>query len=65
MTLAESNYLSHLATTAAVASLWFNVAGLPFPPNVGPYAIVLTWALCVFGMTFVRTIEIFLHRDQA
>jgi hypothetical protein len=50
-------------TTCAVASLWLNVAGLPFPPNVGPYAIVLTWALCVFGITFVRTIELFLHRE--
>lgn len=45
-----------------VAGLWFNVAGFPFPPNVGPYAIVLTWALCIFGFIFVRTIEIFLHR---
>lgn len=53
----------YVATTAAVASLWFNVAGVPFSPNAGPYAIVLTWALCVFGLTFVRTIEIFLHRD--
>ena len=46
----------------AVASLWFNVAGFPFPPSVGPYAVVLTWALCVFGFIFVRTIEVFLHR---
>jgi hypothetical protein len=47
----------------AVASLWFNAAGFPFRPNVGPYAIALTWALCVFGFIFVRTIEIFLHRE--
>ncbi|MBK9703493.1 MAG: hypothetical protein IPO75_08525 [Betaproteobacteria bacterium] len=46
----------------AVAGLWLNVAGLLFPPNVGPYAVALTWALCVFGFIFVRTIEIFLHR---
>lgn len=46
----------------AVASLWLNVAGIPFPPSVGPYAVVLTWALCVFGFIFVRTIELFLHR---
>ena len=51
-------------TTAAVASLWLNVAGVPAPPNVGPYAVVLTWALCVFGFTFVRTMELFLHRDS-
>lgn len=50
-------------STVAVASLWFNVAGIPFSPNVGPYAIVLTWALCVFGFIFVRTIELFLHRE--
>ena len=49
--------------TVAVASLWFNVAGIPFSPNVGPYAIVLTWALCVFGFIFVRTIALFLHRE--
>jgi len=46
----------------AVASLWLNVAGIPFSPSAGPYAIVLTWALCVFGFIFVRTIELFLHR---
>lgn len=50
-------------STVAVAGLWFNVAGIPFSPNVGPYAIVLTWALCVFGFIFVRTIELFLHRE--
>jgi hypothetical protein len=49
-------------STAAVAGLWLNVAGVPFPPSVGPYAVVLTWALCVFGFIFVRTIELFLHR---
>jgi hypothetical protein len=46
----------------AVAGLWFNVAGIPFAPSVGPYAIVLTWALFIFGFIFVRTIELFLHR---
>jgi len=47
----------------AVASLWLNVAGIPFPPSVGPYAVTLTWALCIFGFIFVRTIELFLHRS--
>ena len=46
----------------AVAGLWLNVAGIPFRPSVGPYAVVLTWALCIFGFIFVRTIELFLHR---
>jgi hypothetical protein len=45
-----------------VAGLWLNVVGIPFPPSVGPYAVVLTWALCIFGFIFVRTIELFLHR---
>jgi hypothetical protein len=53
----------YAVSTVAVASLWFNAAGIPFSPNVGPYAIVLTWALCIFGFTFVRTIELFLHRE--
>jgi uncharacterized membrane-anchored protein len=48
-----------------VVSLWLNAAGIPFPPNVGPYAVVLTWALCVFGFIFVRTIEIFINRAKA
>ena len=52
----------YAVSIAAVASLWLNVVGIPFPPSVGPYAAVLTWALCVFGFTFVRTIELFLHR---
>jgi hypothetical protein len=46
----------------AVAGLWLNVAGFPFRPSGGPYAVILTWALCVFGFIFVRTIELFLHR---
>ena len=48
----------------AVAGLWLNVAGIPFAPSVGPYAVALTWALCVFGFIFVRTIDIFLSRPQ-
>lgn len=47
----------------AVAGLWLNVVGVPVAPNVGPYAIVLTWALCIFGFIFVRTMELFLHRE--
>lgn len=46
----------------AVAGLWLNVVGLPFQPSVGPYAAALTWALCVFGFIFVRTIQLFLQR---
>lgn len=52
----------YAVSIVAVAGLWFNVAGIPFPSRVGPYAVVLTWALCIFGFIFVRTIEIFLHR---
>ena len=52
----------YAASILAVAGLWLNVAGFPFRPGVGPYAVVLTWALCVFGFIFVRTIELFLHR---
>ena len=52
----------YAVSIVAVAALWFNVAGIPFPPSVGPYAAVLTWALCIFGFIFVRTIEVFLHR---
>ena len=48
----------------AVAGLWLNVAGIPLAPSVGPYAVALTWALCVFGFIFVRTIDIFLSRAQ-
>jgi len=53
----------YVISTLAVAGLWFNMAGIPFLPNVGPYAVVLTWALCIFGFIFVRTIELFLHRE--
>jgi hypothetical protein len=49
-------------STIAVAGLWLNVSGFPFSPNAGPYAVALTWALCVFGFIFVRTIDVFLHR---
>lgn len=50
-------------TIAFVLGLWLNAAGVPFRPGVGPYAAALTWALAVFGFIFLRTIEIFLHRD--
>lgn len=52
----------YCVSVAAVAGLWLNVTGLLFSPSAGPYAIALTWALCVFGFIFVRTIAIFLHR---
>ena len=50
---------------ATVAGLWLNAAGVPFAPSIGPYALALTWALCVFGFIFVRTIDIFLHRARS
>ena len=53
----------YAVSTVAVAGLWLNVVGIPFRPSVGPYAVILTWALCIFGFTFVRTIEFFLHRE--
>jgi len=53
----------YAVSTVAVAGLWLNVAGVPVSPNAGPYAAVLTWALCIFGFIFVRTIELFLHRE--
>jgi hypothetical protein len=52
----------YVVSAVAVAGLWLNVAGIFFPPGIGPYAVILTWALCVFGFIFVRTIELFLHR---
>lgn len=52
----------YIVSVVAVAGLWLNVAGVPNPPGVGPYAVVLTWALCVFGFIFVRTIGLFLQR---
>ena len=52
----------YVVSILAVAGLWLNVVGYPFLPSAGPYAVVLTWALCVFGFIFVRTIELFLHR---
>ena len=52
-----------LISIVLVLGLWMNVAGILFRPGIGPYALVLTWALGVFGFTFVRTIQIFLHRE--
>lgn len=51
-------------SVVAVLALWLNVAGIAFPSGVGAYAVVLTWALCIFGFIFVRTIELFLHRGE-
>jgi hypothetical protein len=54
----------YAVSLVAVVGLWLNAAGIPFPTSVGPYAVALTWALCVFGFIFVRTIDIFLSRAQ-
>ena len=54
----------YAVSIVAVAALWLNVAGILFEPSAGPYAVVLTWALCIFGFIFVRTIELFLHRTD-
>ena len=47
-----------------VLCLCLNVAGFPFQPGVGPYAVALTWALIAMGFAFVRTIEIFLQPES-
>jgi hypothetical protein len=52
----------YAVSIVAVACLWLNIAGSPFPANAGPYAVALTWALFIFGFIFVRTIELFLQR---
>jgi hypothetical protein len=49
-------------SVVAVLRLWLNVVGWPQPSGAGAYAVVLTWALVLFGFIFVRTIELFLHR---
>ena len=54
----------YVISLVTVVGLWVNAAGFPFPSNVGPYAVALTWALCVFGFIFVRTIDIFLNRPH-
>jgi len=51
----------YAVSAVAVAALWLNVVGIPFATSAGPYAVVLTWALCIFGFIFVRTIELFLQ----
>jgi hypothetical protein len=53
----------YVISAVVVAALWLNVPGLPLRPGVGPYAVALTWALCVFGFVFIRTMELFLQRD--
>ncbi len=55
--------VTNVLSIVAIAGLWFNVAGVPFPPGVGPYAVALTWALCIFWFIFVRTIGLFLNRS--
>jgi hypothetical protein len=52
----------NVVSIAMIAGLWFNAAGFPFAPSIGTFAAALTWALCVFGFIFVRTIELFLHQ---
>ena len=55
--------ITYVVSVLAVASLWLNAAGFPVAPNVGPYAVFLTCALCIFGVVFVQTIGLFLSRE--
>lgn len=50
-------------SVVVVLGLLLNVAGVPYRPNAGPYAVALTWALAVSGFIFLRTIEMFLDRE--
>lgn len=53
----------YLTSIVAVAALWLNVIGIPLVSRGGPYAIALTWSLCVFGFIFLRTLEMFLQSE--
>ena len=55
---------NNLISIFLVLCLCLNVAGFPFQPGVGPYAVALTWALIAIGFAFVRTIEIFLQPES-
>lgn len=52
----------YIGSVAMVTALWLNVVPILYPSGAGPYAVALTWALCVFGFIFVRTMGIVLHR---
>ncbi|HVM72040.1 MAG TPA: hypothetical protein VMT91_09785 [Anaerolineales bacterium] len=49
-----------LVSIGVDASLILNALGWPFPANIGPYVLALTWGLLVAGFFFIQTLEAFL-----
>jgi hypothetical protein len=56
------NLLLILISIGVDASLVLNAAGWPFPANIGPYALAITWGLIVAGLFFVQTLSGFLEK---
>ncbi len=55
-------YVRYSISFITIVGLWLNVAGIPFQPGGGPYALALTWFLFSAGLIFLQTLDEVLYR---
>jgi hypothetical protein len=55
-------YVNNSISAVVIVGLALNALGTLFEPNVGPYALAVTWVLIQGGLIFVETLGAFLER---
>jgi hypothetical protein len=55
-------YVNNGISAVVIVGLALNALGALFEPNVGPYALAVTWVLIQGGLIFVETLGAFLER---
>jgi hypothetical protein len=57
-------YINFAITTLFTLVLFANAAGIPFKPQIGPYASAVTWLLCQAANIFLLSFNVFLKHQK-